>query len=293
MKAAYLTPAVTLLQTDGSPDDTNNRRLYEHLLQNRMDGILVLGSIGEFFALSLESRRRVARIAVETAAHRVKVLVGTGGMILDEVVQFSNECLAMGADGVVVVSPYYFALDDDACFAYYDRLAAWVNGPIYLYNFPDRTGYNLSPEVVLRLAVKRENIVGIKDTLPGMSHTRELIRRVKPVRPDFEIYSGFDDHLAANVLSGGDGCIAGLSNVFPEICADWTEALRREDGAAMARGQQAINRLFEIYSISSAFIPVIKEAVRLRGIVDDSRCTFPFAPLTPQQRQQLEKLLSL
>ena len=81
----------------------------------------------------------------------------------------------------------------------------------------------------MELVKKYENIKGYKDTQAGMDHTRELIRRVKAIRPDFEIYSGFDDNFAHNILAGGDGCIAGLSNVFPRLTSGWAEAFRKED----------------------------------------------------------------
>ena len=96
---------------------------------------------------------------------------------------------------------------------YYARIAeALPEQSIYLYNFPDRTGYDLTPEITLRLVRKYRNIVGYKDTQAGMDHTRELIKLVKGEFPAFEVYSGFDDNFAHNVLAGGDGCIAGLSN---------------------------------------------------------------------------------
>lgn len=291
MKASYITPAVTLFHGDGSLDRASNGRLYENLIANHMDGILVLGSIGEFFAMPLAMRRQAAEFAIRTVKGRVRLLLGTGGMDYEEVAAFSNECLEKGADAVIVLPPYFLALDDDTVFGYYDRLASDVKGPMYLYNFPERTTYPISVGVARRLAEKHENIVGLKDTVPGMAHTRELILAIKPVRPEFEIFSGFDDNLAANVLAGGDGCISGLSNVFPQVCSAWAEAMRQNDPAGMALGQQRINRLFEIYDIATPFVPVMKEALRIKGIAEDSRCAFPLRKVTAEQAERLRKLL--
>ena len=108
------------------------------------------------------------------------------------------------------------------------------------------------------LAKMHPNIVGMKDTVPGMDHTRELIKVVKSQIPQFEIYSGFDDNFAHNVLSGGNGCIGALSNVVPEICAAWVRAFRENDLAGIARGQQTIDRLMDLYAIRSPFLPVIE-----------------------------------
>lgn len=291
MSASYITPAVTLLDAQGQPDLEGNCALYEHLIRGGVDGILVLGSIGEFFALPLAQRRRLAFRAIEAVAHRTRLIIGTASMIYEDVVSFSNECLERGADAVIIVSPYYFPLDDDSVFAYYSALAQAIHGRIYLYNFPNRTGYSLSAQVVKRLALTYPNIVGIKDTIPGMDHTRELIEAVKPLRPDFEIYSGFDENLTANVAAGGDGCIAGLSNLYPEICARAARMLREKNVDGIVTGQRLIQQLFALYAIGSNFIPVIKEGVCMRGVAGSSRCSFPLPDMTQAQKQALRELM--
>lgn len=291
MSASYITPAVTLLNAQGQPDLEGNCALYEHLIGGGVDGILVLGSIGEFFALPLAQRRRLAFRAIEAVAHRTRLIIGTASMIYEDVVSFSNECLERGADAVIIVSPYYFPLDDDSVYAYYSALAQAIHGRIYLYNFPNRTGYSLSAQVVKRLALTYPNIVGIKDTIPGMDHTRELIEAVKPLRPDFEIYSGFDENLTANVAAGGDGCIAGLSNLYPEICARAARMLREKNVDGIVTGQRLIQQLFALYAIGSNFIPVIKEGVCMRGVAGSSRCSFPLPDMTQAQKQALCELM--
>ena len=291
MSASYITPAVTLLDAQGQPDLEGNCALYEHLIRGGVDGILVLGSIGEFFALPLAQRRRLAFRAIEAVARRTKLIIGTASMVFEEVASFSNECIDRGADAVIIISPYYFPLDDDGVYAYYSALAQAIHGRIYLYNFPNRTGYSLSAQVVKRLALTYPNIVGIKDTIPGMDHTRELIEAIKPVRPDFEIYSGFDENLTANVVAGGYGCIAGLSNLYPEICAKAARMLREKNVDGSVAGQRLIQQLFALYAIGSNFIPVIKEGVCMRGVAGSSRCSFPLPEVTPEQRQTLRELM--
>ena len=123
-----------------------------------------------------------------------------------------------------------------------------INGPIYIYNFPDNTGYTIAPKTVVKLAKLHSNIVGMKDTISGMDHTRELIKTVKFELPEFEIYSGFDDNFAHNVLSGGNGCIGALSNVVPEVCTAWVRAFRENDLQGIANGQKVIDRLMDLYA---------------------------------------------
>ena len=143
---------------------------------------------------------------------------------------------------------------------------------------------------MVQLARLHSNIVGMKDTVSGMDHTRELIKQVKSRVPGFEIYSGFDDNFAHNVLSGGDGCIGALSNVVPEICAAWARAFRENDLEGIAKGQQCIDRLMDLYAIRSPFLPVIKEAVRLRGIAASSAGTFPMPNATVEDSAKILEL---
>ncbi len=292
MKASYITPAVTLLQPDGTLDLDSQAALYENLIANGIDGILVQGSIGEFFAMPMYQRMQQARHAVDVISGRTKCLVGVTSMAADEIAPYASCCLDFGADAVVILPPYYFGFGGEELFRYYDRLLQDIRGPVYLYNFPDRTGCSLSPELMLRLADRHPGLKGIKDTITGVDHTRELIKAVKPRFPYMEIYSGFDDNCARNVLSGGDGVIGGLSNVVPEICMSWIRALRDNDAEGIARGQTAVDRLMDIYTVGSVFIPAIKEAVRLRGIAACSACTFPMVPPSGQEREAIIQILT-
>ena len=292
MKAAYLTPAITLFREDGSLDLESQGRLFDNLIEKGIDGILVEGSSSEFFAMPMDERREMARFAIERVDHRVKLIIGTSSMVADEIVDFSNYCLEQGADAVMILPPYYFRFGAEALLQYYDRLAGKINGPIYIYNFPANTGTSVPAETVLQLAQMHPNIVGIKDTIPGMDHTRELIKVVKSQIPGFEVYSGFDDNFAHNIMAGGDGCIAALSNVVPEICAAWVKAFRDNDLAGIAKGQQSIDRLMDLYAIRSPFLPVIKEACRLRGIAATSAGTFPMPSATVEDDARILELLN-
>lgn len=290
MKAAYLTPAITLFHEDGTLDFESQALLFNNLIEKGIDGILVEGSSSEFFAMPMDQRREMADFAIRQVDHRVKLIIGTSHMVANEIVSFSNYCLDAGADAVMILPPYYFHFGPEALLQYYDRLARQIHGPIYIYNFPDNTGYTIPAETVAKLAQLHSNIVGMKDTVSGMDHTRELIKTVKSRIPNFEIYSGFDDNFAHNVLAGGDGCIGALSNVVPEICTAWVRAFRENDLEGIAKGQQCIDRLMDLYAVRSPFLPVIKEAVRLRGIGSNSAGTFPMPSATVEDSARILEL---
>ena len=265
--------------------------LYRHLLDGGVDGVLLLGSIGEFFGFTLEQKKELIRYAAEALAGRTRLLVGTTSLVYDEIVELSCFALEAGADAVVVIPPYYFHFDDESIYRYYATLAAGIPGELYLYNFPERTGYGIAPQVVRSLAERFENISGIKDTIGGMDHTRELIKALRPVRPEFRIYSGFDDNFAHNVLSGGNGCIAGLSNLYPELTSAWARAAREGDLASLARIQQQVDRLMDLYGVGKPFVPFIKEALVMRGVIRCAAATRPMPKATEAQRAQLRAIM--
>ena len=289
--ARYITPAVTPLNADGTIDEQGAERLYDYLISGGVSGILLLGSIGEFFAFTMEQKKQLISLAVRKIAGRVPVIVGTADTVTENVLALSRFALDEGADAVIVVPPYYFWLNGDSLEAYYDELAGKIPGKLYLYNFPDRTGYQIPTEVIRRLALRHPNIAGCKDTISGMDHTRELIKAVKPLRPDFEIYSGFDDNFAHNVLSGGDGCIGGLSNLAPEVCSAWAEAIGRRDLDAVEEYQRKIDRMMSIYSVGMPFVPFIKRAMELRGIGIQSWASDPLPRAAAADDEQLTAIM--
>ena len=291
MDAKWITPSVTAFKSGGTVDLEGCSTVYRNLIDNGMDGILVLGSLGEFFALPMEKKKEIVKNAVKTVNGRVQLIIGTNCTVLDESIAFSRYALEQGADAVMVVPPYYFKMPDASVLHFYDQLAENVDGPIYLYNFPGVTGYDLKPEVIAKIALKHENIIGLKDTLISMDHTRAVIRLIKEKRPDFEVFSGFDENFAHNLLSGGSGCIAGTSNFAPEVASGFVKAARGNDLAEMMKYQQKIDTLMAIYSIGEQFTPIVKKAMVLRGIIESDQCAAPLLSATQEETEKIRQLL--
>lgn len=288
----YITPAVTPLLPDGKIDLDSAESLYRHLVGGGMDGILIFGSIGEFFGFTPEQKKELIRRARKVIGRETQLIVGTTSMIFDEMVELSNYALAEGADAVMILPPYYFWFNETGVFSYYDQLAQAIHGNIYIYNFPERSGYTITPQVLRALAEKHPNIVGVKDTVPGVDHTREVIKAVRPVRPDFIVYSGFDDNLAHNVLCGGNGCISGMSNLFPRLAASWAQALREGDFAKSQELQQRTDSLMDVYSVGYPFIPAIKEGLVQLGVLKYATATRPMPALTAEEKERLKAIMA-
>lgn len=291
MNGNYITPVVTAFDSKGNLDFHALQSIYDNLINNGIKELLILGSIGEFFALSYDRKKELIKFAVKYINNRARVIVGTAGVNITETNELTRYAFEQGADGVMVISPYYFSFNDKSIEEFYDLVAENCPGDLYLYNFPERTGYDISPDVTLKLIRKHKNIVGYKDTLAGMDHTRELIKLIKPEYPDFRIYSGFDDNFAHNVISGGDGCIAGLSNLFPGLCSLWVKAFAQNDMKRVAEVQQKVDILMGIYSVGKPFVPYIKKAMQIIGLPVKEYCTFPMPQVTDGETERIKNIL--
>ena len=292
MKAQFLTPVVTIFEKDGkTPAWEDNAKVYDFLIENGVDGLVLMGSTGEFFSMSMETQKSYIDFIAEKLTGRTRIFVGTSRMNLEETIELTNYSVSKGLSEVMIVSPYYFHLPEAALEEWYGQIAEHTDAHIFLYNFPDRTGHDLSPELVVRLAQKYPNIVGIKDTVTPMNHTSNILSAVLKVRPDFEVFSGFDDNLIHNIAGGGAGCIGGLSNLIPEKCAAWTKSVREGDFKAMSDWQKYFNDAMALYNVCTPFIPAVKYAMNLRGLNIKETCSAPILPPDEDQKKQLRELL--
>jgi 4-hydroxy-tetrahydrodipicolinate synthase len=287
-----ITPTITVFDQDQKIDFEATEEHIENLIKGGVNGILFLGSIGEFFAMTSAEKKKLISFAVKTVNRRVPVLVGTGGTAAEDVIELSNFAGAEGADGAAVITPYFFQFNQQTLYNYYSHIAQNTDLDLYIYNFPARSGVNISPETVFELARDYENIVGIKDTMDTISHTRELIQQVKkPLDKDFAVYSGFDEYFLPNLLNGGDGLIGGLSNVAPGLFADFYSYYQKGDFNKIKELANKINLMMDIYSISDPFFPAIKKAVSLSGSNLNAVCKEPVGLLTDEQIINIKKIL--
>ena len=292
-KPRYFTPVVTAFLPDCSIDTEANVKIWNRLIEGGVTGIVVMGSTGEFFHMKAEEKRKLMKLAKEHIKGRAEFFIGTGSMRMDDAVELSNTAFECGADGVMIIGPYYFNLSDESIEAYFSEIAKQLSGNIFLYNFPDRTSYDLKPKIALKLLKKHKNIIGYKDTVGSMSHTRELISTVRcGGSDDFIILSGKDENFAHTLLCGGNGCIGGFSNVYPELCGAWVKAMIAKDIDKISAIQSIIDRINDIGSIGSPGIPILKKAMILRGVDMHDVCQFPFLAANDEQTEKLTEIIS-
>lgn len=158
---------------------------------------------------------------------RTVLYAGTGSTNFHKTLELSNAVYDMGYRAPLVIGPYYYGMDQEHLFVYYDTLAKHLKGDMYIYNYPARSGHSIEAETVRRLAEANPNIVGLKDTVTEPGHTNQICHAMEG-KP-FEVYSGFDDQFLYNLSAGGHGSIGGLANVVPDI---WSDLIRSIAGNA-------------------------------------------------------------
>ena len=285
-------PSITITHDDGTIDYELWGRHLDHLADAGINGVLLFGSIGEFYSVSLEDKKSVVDFAVERIAGRMKVFVGVGDTTYDNVLELTRYAQKAGVDAVLAVSPYYFGPTDDAAEKYFGGIADATDLPVVLYNFPARTGTDLSPELVARLAAAHPNICGIKDTVDTISHTRMVIRAVRKVNPEFSVLSGFDEYYLVNRVSGGNGVLCGLTNVEPELFVKLHGAYQAGDFATAIECAERISSLMAVYDACDLFISAIKVAVNIKGLPISTAIFDPAMQASDDQKATIEQLLS-
>ncbi|UJL47422.1 dihydrodipicolinate synthase family protein [Virgibacillus sp. NKC19-16] len=284
-------PVSIIFDTNGELDKKGMADVIDFLIDAGVDGLFFLGSGGEFSQMSRELRMEVAAFTTEYVNKRVPVLIGTGSPSTHEAITLSKHAEEIGADGIVVINPYYWPLTEENLLVHYGEIAEAVNLPILLYNYPDLTGQNMSPEFVLKLIEKHPNIVGIKDTIDSVGHIHDMILTVKGKYPEFTVLAGFDNHLLNTLSLGGDGAICASINFAPELAIGVYNAFYENDMETAVNLYKRLAILPTMYKLDSPFISVVKEAMKLKGLDISTHVLPPTRMLDSEKQEKLQEIL--
>ncbi|MBR4084396.1 MAG: 4-hydroxy-tetrahydrodipicolinate synthase [Lachnospiraceae bacterium] len=256
------TAIVTPMNADGSVNYESFKNLIEFQIANETDAIIVCGTTGEASTLTHEEHLDVIKYCVEVVNKRIPVIAGTGSNCTETAIYLSTEAEKAGADGLLVVSPYYNKATQNGLFAHFKAVADSVKIPILLYNVQSRTGMNIAPTTIVRLCEACENIVGVKEASGNISQVAKIAALGKG---KIDIYSGNDDQIIPIMSLGGKGVISVLSNVAPrqthEICAKYLA------GDVKEATQMQLNAIDLIEALFCEVNPIpVKQALNLMGM---------------------------
>ena len=263
-------------------DEKKLKELVEFQIKNKTSGIVPCGTTGESPTLSMQEHERVIEIVVQAARKRVPVIAGTGSNSTQEAIQLSVHAQKVGADGLLLVSPYYNKPTQQGLYLHFKKIAETVKIPIVLYNIASRTGINIEPQTIARLAGDCKNIIGVKEA----SGSLDQMTQIKALcGEDFDLISG-DDTLTLPLLAiGGVGVISVVANIVPRDVADMVEAFSKGN---IKRAQDIHYKLLPL--IKAMFIetnPIpVKTAMGLLGMCEPELRL----PLCAMSAENLEKL---
>ncbi len=254
-------PVATILNENEQLDRQGMARLIDFTIAGGVNGLFFLGSAGEFAHMSQALRHEVAEFCTQHVAGRIPVLIGAANPGTAETLAFAQHAKSVGADGVVVVNPYYNPVTEEALYLHYRTIAENAGLPVIMYNYPGLTGQPLPVSLIKRLALDCPNIVGLKDTVDSLNHIRETIQTVKPERPDFAVFSGYDEYLFGTLILGGDGAIPASANFAPQLTCGIYRAFKEKDFATAVALQQRLSFLPPLYTLDTPIYNIIKYAI--------------------------------
>jgi 4-hydroxy-tetrahydrodipicolinate synthase len=280
------TALVTPFTRDGRVDEAGVRRLVRRQIEAGIHFLVPCGTTGESPTLTRDEHLRVVALVVEEASGRVPVLAGAGGYNTHEVAELARACEALGANGILSVTPYYNKPTQAGLIKHYEAIAAATSLPIVLYNVPGRTGCNIEPRTAATLA-RVPNIVAIKEASGNMTQICEVCRLVPD---DFIVLSGDDAMTLPMMAVGAKGVISVVSNVMPSGMAELVEAAERGDFAAARVLHTRLLPLMLVSFVESNPIPV-KAAMAMLGLLDEVY-RLPMVPAADASRSRIAGVLS-
>ena len=288
MKNTIFKGCGTAISTPFTEDGVNFeefKRLLEEQVKNNVDAIIVCGTTGESATMTEQERKDTIKCAIDTVAGRVKVIAGTGANNTKAAVEMSKYAEEVGADGLLVVTPYYNKTTQAGLIAHYRVIAEAVKLPIIMYSVPSRTGVNINPETCLELS-KIENIVAIKEASGNISQVAKIVALCGD---NLDIYSGNDDQIIPILSLGGKGVISVLSNVMPKYTHDMTDKYFNGEVEEAAKMQLRVIDLIDALFAEVNPIPV-KYALNLMGY-NFGKPRLPLIELSEKNQEKMKEVM--
>jgi len=268
-------------------DEAGLRTLIERLIAAGVHGLFVLGTNGEFIALSEAEKLRIAAITVDQARGRVPVIAGTGAYATRDVIELNQKMQDTGVDAVSVITPYFNGATQQELFTHYERIARGTSLPVMLYTIPAKAGITLNVDTVRRLS-EIPNIRGIKDS--GGDFDR-LLQLINLRRDDFAVFTGTDSMILWTLIAGGDGAVAATTNAVPSVVMSIWNNFQAGDIETARRAQESLRALRDAFSLGTMPV-VLKTAATMLGM-PAGPARSPAQPLDEAARERLAKALAI
>lgn len=271
---------------DGKVDEEAFSRLAEWQIGEDTHGLVPVGTTGESPTLSHAEHKRIVELTVAVAAKRVPVIAGAGSNATSEAIDFARHAAKVGADAVLVVTPYYNKPTQEGLYRHYKAINDAVDIPIIIYNIPGRSVVDMSVETMTRCFALK-NVVGVKDATANLARAS---RQRAAMGPQFNMLSGEDATALGFMAHGGQGCISVTSNVAPRLCAEFQNACLKGDFKTALALQDRLMPLHDALFCEASPGPVKYAASRLGLCEPDTR--MPLVPIAESSRKIVDAALA-
>lgn len=282
-------PMITPMNQDGTIDCNSLVNFTEYLLKTGVNCLYPNGTNGESLMLTKEERQQIAEVIVKTVDHRLPVVIQTGAMTTEETISHIQHAKKIGADGVGIMSPAFFPMDQEALYNYYKAAIteAGTQLPVYLYNIPSCTTNDVYPELLARIMTELPNVQGIKYSYPDLLRIEDYLLKAPRV-PDVLI--GCDSLFLQCLATGGVGTVTGPGAVFHERFTRLYRQFLEGDLNGSVETQWKIVKTDRAMNTIPG-IPGLKTLLKLRGIIQHDTCREPIRALTANEYIKLENVL--
>lgn len=286
-KGVY-TALVTPFDYEGNVNEKALRNNIRYQIDGGVDGIVVLGTTGEAPTLNHDEQHRIIQIAIDEVDDLFPILVGTGSYSTEATIENTRIAAELGADGALVITPYYNRPTQEGIYRHFQALTESVGLPVIVYNHPGRTGQNLQPQTLKRIA-DLPNIVGFKDCSGNMLQIMEVVENIVKSRPDFSVLSG-DDIVTLPMMSlGGHGVISMMSNLLPRQMKFLVDAAANGDFETARNWHYRLLSLFKASGIETNPSP-IKAMMNICGM-EVGECRLPLCEMLPENLSALLEVM--
>lgn len=277
------TALITPFERDFNVDYDSLRKICQHQIEGKVDAIIVLGTTGESPVFSIDERKKIIETVIDEVKGKAKIIIGTGSNDTRKVAELNKIAEEFKADGVLVVNPYYNKGTQESLVAHYKYISERTTLPILLYNVPSRTGMNVLPETIVKIAEACKNVVGVKEACSNIAQIAHLMS-IKP--KNFAVWSGNDNETLPIMALGGAGIISVFSNAYPVELKLLADVILKNDLEAAQELNNKYMGMMNALFVETSPIP-IKYVMNKLGLCQNI-LRLPLIPATSKAEKHLD-----
>ncbi len=235
--------------------------IVDFLVSSKIHGMFILGSTGQGLIMGTKDRKQVAENIIEHTNNNITSIIHIGSNNIEDVIELGKHAIDIKSDAIACVTPHYYKYDEEAMFEYYKKISSVLDIPIFLYNIPQYTGYDISIELMRKLS-DLPNIIGIKDSNVEFSKQLQII---KELGDDLILLTGTNEKIDSALVNGIPGCVPSISNAFPKTCVKIHDSVQNKNIREAKYLQEKINSIIKYYS-KTVVISTLLETLRIKGL---------------------------